>query len=147
MKNILKWGLLPFYVLWQLPQVIVALFMMPFLGKMKLIKYDKHCWAFECEKMSGAISLGCFIFLSPYSAQRETTIAHEFGHCVDSKKYGVAYLLLIGLPSILNAWFGFTKCYYDWYPEKWANKNAGLGVDSLCRLYFLDKPDYKKKNK
>ena len=95
--------------------------------------------------MSGAISLGCFIFLSQYSAQRETTIAHEYGHVKDSHKFGLAYLLIIGIPSILNAWFRFTECYYSWYPEKWANKNAGLGVDSLCRLYFIDKPDYKKK--
>lgn len=145
MKNILKWVFLPFIALWQLPQIIVALVMLPFIGKMKLVKYDNYCWAYECEKMSGAISLGCFIFLSPYSAQRETTIAHEYGHVKDSHKFGLVYLLVIGIPSILNAWFNFTKCYYDWYPEKWANKNAGLGVDSLCRLYFIDKPDYKKK--
>ena len=39
----------------------------------------------------------------------------------------------------------FTECYYDFWTEKRANKNAYLGVDSKCRLYFLDKKDYKKK--
>ena len=144
MKKILNWVIQILLVIWQLPQIIVALFMLPFLGNKKLIKYDNYCWAYDCEKMSGAISLGCFIFLSPYSAKQKTTIAHEYGHVKDSHKYGWLYLIIVGIPSILNAWFNFTKCYYDWYPEKWANKNAGLGVDSLCRLYFLDKSDYKK---
>ena len=89
--------------------------------------------------MNGGISLGNFIFLSKYSAQRETAIAHEYGHTVDSHIMGPLYLILIGLPSILNAWLHITDCYYSWYPERWANKHAGLGVDSRCRLYFLDK--------
>jgi hypothetical protein len=131
--------------LWQLPQNIVALIMMLFLGKLKLVKYDKYCFAFQAKKMSGAISLGNFIFLSPYSAKRDTTVAHEYGHVVDSQRMGFAYLFVIGLPSILNAWFRFTECYYDWFTEKRANKHAGLGVDSLCRLYYIDKPDYNKK--
>ena len=63
--------------LWQLPQNIIALVMLPFLGKLKLVKYHKYCFAFEAKRMKGAISLGSFIFLSPYSAKRETTIAHE----------------------------------------------------------------------
>jgi hypothetical protein len=127
--------------LWQLPQNIVALVMLPFLGKKRLVKYENYCWAYECSKMSGGISLGCFIFLSPYSAKRETTIAHEYGHVKDSHKFGWLYLFIIGIPSILNAWFRFTECYYDWYPEKWANKNAGLDVDYKCSLYFINKKD------
>ena len=130
--------------LWQLPQNIVALVMMPFLGKLKLVKYDKYCFAFEGKNMKGGISLGSFIFLSPYCAKRDTTIAHEYGHVYWSWKLGWGYLLIVGLPSILNAWFCFTECYYSWFPERWANKSAGLGVDSMCRLYFKDKEDYKK---
>lgn len=130
--------------LWQLPQNIIALVMMPFLGKLRLVKYDKYCFAFEGKKMSGGITLGSFIFLSPYCAKRETTIAHEYGHVVDSHRMGLLFLFIVGLPSILNAAFNFTSCYYDWYPERLANKHAGLGVDSKCRLYFIDKPDYKK---
>ena len=133
--------------LWQLPQNIIALVMIPFLGKLRLVKYDKYCFAFEGERMSGGISLGSFIFLSPYCAKRETTVAHEFGHVMDSHRMGLLYLLIIGLPSILWAsiyqGLGYDN-YYVFYTEAWANKNAGLGVDSLHRLYFLDKPDYKK---
>ena len=67
-------------IIWQLPQVLVALIMMPFLGKLRLVEYRDYCWAFEASNMSGGISLGCFIFLSKYSAKSKTTIAHEYGH-------------------------------------------------------------------
>lgn len=148
MKNVLHWVKFAGLFLWQLPQNIVALLMMPFLGKLSKIDYRNYAWAFMGSKMLGGISLGCFVFLSPYESKRETAIAHELdGHTKDSKKWGPLYLFVIGIPSILNAWLKFTKCYYDFYPERWANKNAGLGVDSKCRLYFLDKPDYKKKSK
>lgn len=147
LKNIGNALLFALLFIWQLPQNIVALIMMPFMGKLTKVKYENYCYAFEGEKMSGSISLGNFIILSKYGAKSVTTIAHEYGHVVDSHKYGPLYLFIIGIPSILNAWFHFTECYHDWYTEKWANKNAGLGVDSLCRLYFIDKPEYKKKNK
>ena len=131
--------------LWQLPQNIVALLMMPFLGKLNLIKYENYCFAFEGKKMNGGISLGSFIFLSPYCAKRETTIAHEYGHVKDSHKFGWLYLFVIGILSL--GWAAFKpkdKCYYFFFTEKRANKNAGLGVDTKCRLYFIDKPNYKK---
>lgn len=145
MKKVLNIITFILLFIWQLPQNIIALLMMPFLGKLTLVKYDKYCFAFEGEKMLGAISLGSFIFLSPYNAKQKTSIAHEYGHTTDSHKFGPLYLFIVGIPSILNAWFNFTECYYSWFPEKWANKNAGLGVDTLCRLYFIDKIDYKKK--
>ena len=119
--------------------------MLPFNGKIKKIDYKNYCFALEAEGMSGGISLGNFIILSKSCAKSVTTVAHEYGHVVDSHMFGPLYLFVIGLPSILNAAFGFTKCYYNFFTEKRANKHAGLGVDTLCRLYFLDKPDYKKK--
>lgn len=132
-------------ILWQLPQSLVGVLMLPFLGKLELIDYRNYCWCFRGSNMLGGISLGCFSFLSSYSSKRETAVAHELdGHTLDSKIWGPLYLLVIGIPSILNAWIGFTKCYYDFYTERWANKHAGLGVDSKCRLYFLDKPSYNK---
>ena len=132
--------------MWQLPQCIIALIMIPFLGKLNYMRCHNFCFAFSGEKMNGAISLGCFSFFSKYSSQRDTVIAHEMdGHTKDSKIWGPFYIFIIGIPSLLNAWIGFTECYYDFYTEKWANKHAGLGVDSKCRLYFLDRHNYSKK--
>lgn len=128
-------------ILWQLPQCIVGLLMLPFLGKLRLVRYTNYCWAFEAENMSGAISLGCFIFLSNYLAKKETTIRHEYGHVKQSHMLGWLYLIVIGLPSILNAMFNFTDCYHDFYPEAWANKLSGLKVNYGpygCVLYIPD---------
>ena len=126
------------WFLWQLPQNLVALVMMPFIGKMKLVRFENYCWAFECTKMSGGISLGNFIFLSPDCAKKETTILHEFGHVIQSHILGPLYLFL-GLCSILNAVFNFTECYYDFWSEKWANNLIGLKVGRnqyRCFLYI-----------
>lgn len=128
--------------LWQLPQNIIALIMCPFLGEKELIVFQDYCWAFKCSKMEGGISLGNFIFLSKSHAKKETSILHEYGHTKQSHILGFLYLIIIGIPSLLNAMFGFTKCYYSWYTEKWANKLAKLkvGVNQYgCFLYIENK--------
>jgi hypothetical protein len=114
--------------LWQLPQNIIALIMFPFLGKKEIIKYDYQCYAFECSKMNGGISLGNFIFLSKESSKKDAVILHEYGHVKQSRMLGWLYLLIIGLPSLANAVVGFTDCYYSWYTESWANKLMGVKV-------------------
>ena len=132
------------WFLWQLPQNLVALVMMPFLGKMELVRFENYCWVFSCQKMMGGISLGNFIFLSPYMAKKEANVRHELGHTVQSHMLGWLYLLIIGLPSILNAWFNFTECYHSWYPEAWANKLAGLKVGRNqygCFIYIPNDDD------
>jgi hypothetical protein len=132
-----------FLILWQLPQCLVGLVMLPFLGKLRLVRYANYCWAFEAENMSGAISLGCLIFLSKYSAKKETTILHELGHVKQSHILGPIYLFIIGIPSILWAAFGDNdKCYYSFYTEKGANQAMGLEVkygEYDCTLYIPEK--------
>lgn len=115
--------------IWQLPQNLVALVMMPFLGKLELISYKKLCFAFKGSRMSGGISLGNFAFLSPYSAKKVATVAHEQeGHTFDSKLMGPLYLFIIGIPSIIHTFHKDCPCYYHFYTERWANKHAGLEV-------------------
>lgn len=122
-------------IIWQLPQTLVAILMIPFIGKMKLLHFKDYCWVFECEKMSGGISLGNFIFLSPSSSKKQPAIQHELGHVKQSHMLGWMYLFIIGIPSILNAIFGFTKCYYHFYTESWANKLNNITCKN-CKLYL-----------
>lgn len=116
--------------IWQLPQNLVAIIMMPFIGKLELISYRQFCFAFKGNKMSGGISLGNFAFLSPYLAKKPASVDHEqIGHTVDSKIFGPLYLFVIGIPSICWAAFGDdNKCYYSFYTERWANRHANLEV-------------------
>lgn len=127
------------WFIWQLPQNLIALLMLPFMGKMKLVRFELFTFAFECSKMKGGISLGNFIFLSPILAEKEAYIRHEYGHVRQSHMLGWLYLLIIGLPSLLNALFNFTKCYYSWYTESWANKLAGVKAGKnqySCYIYI-----------
>jgi hypothetical protein len=116
--------------IWQLPQNIVALFVMLFSKTEGVIAYRHYCFALKTKmpKRAGGISLGSFALISPSSAHDEETIRHELdGHTVDSKIFGPLYLLVIGLPSILHLLFyDHRKNYYDFYTERWANKHAGL---------------------
>lgn len=117
------------YFLWQLPQNIVALCLIPFIGKMKLVRYDMYTFAFKCTKIYGGISLGNFIFLSPSYSKKEANILHEYGHVIDSHKLGWLYLFIIKIP--LMFWKTFKtgeKDYYDFFTERRANKHAGLKV-------------------
>lgn len=139
MKKIGLFFLKTLLFIWQLPQNLVALVMIPFLGKLKVVDKTNWCTCYEGENMQGGISLGSFAFVSPYSAKKPEVVAHELkGHTVDSRILGPLYLLAIGLPSILNAWFDFTDCYYSFYTEQLANKHAKLGVDEYCSLYFKE---------
>lgn len=127
------------YILWQLPQNIIALIMLPFLGKKTLIRFENYTWIFACERMNGGISLGNFIFVSPQS-NKETSIRHELGHVMQSHILGWAYLFIIGIPSLLWAAFSpRSKCYYSFFTESWANELAGLKVSKNqygCFLYI-----------
>lgn len=139
----LKYIKLVLLFIWQLPQNIIALIMLPFLGRINLIKKENHTWIFEATNMRGGISLGNFIFISTSYKQKETVILHELGHVKQSHMLGFLYLIVIGIPSLLNACFGFTECYYDWYTEKWANSLMNLEVSKNQYGYFL----YQKKQK
>lgn len=136
-KSIFWWVVFVILTIWQLPQFLISLVMLPFLGKKKLVA-DRHfnfCW--KCDRMSGGISLGPFAFVSPNSG--DATIAHETdGHTVQSKILSWLYLPIVGIFSLVHAWLhdSSKSCYYDYWCEKWANNCAGLKTDKYCRLKF-----------
>lgn len=146
MKKILNAILFTLSFIWQAPQSLIGLFMLIYFklrGNVELLSYRKLCFCYKSKYMSGGISLGNFAFVSEYSSKNEATIAHEqLGHTWDSKLMGPLYLLIIGLPSILNAAFDFTECYYDFFTEKLANFHAGVIVrtNSFGRCY-IDMPN------
>lgn len=132
------WLIFSILILWQLPQNLFALIMLPFMGKLRIVAIRHYSICLEGSNMSGGISLGNFCFVSKSGARRETTVMHELdGHTVDSKIFGPLYLIIIGIPSMLNAMMFFTDCYYDFYTEKWANKHAGLTTNNCCQLIKL----------
>ena len=81
-------------------------------------------------KMQGGISLGRYIIVSQFASK--TTVMHEYGHCIQSRRLGWLYLLLIGFPSIV--WAGLygtlikptMNGYYRFYTERWADRLGGV---------------------
>lgn len=132
------------YYLWQLPQNLVGL---------SYLAYTKMCGDYLCasgtknlpvsdklkdddvivvlKKTHGSVSLGNYVFVSAASKDYDTTLKHELGHHVQSKLCGLAYLLIIGLPSI--TWAGLRRLglfrdrsYYSFYTEKSADEIAEI---------------------
>ena len=139
-RSFLWWICFFILSIWQFPQVLLALIILPFIGKLKLIKQNKFTFCYEASKMSRGISLGSFAFLGSRIAQIPEIVAHEAeGHVIDSYILGPLYLVIIGIPSLLNVIFRFTKNYYDFYTEKLANYHAGLEIDEKGKLHFIKK--------
>ena len=117
--------------LWQLPQNLVALAMLPFIGKPRVVARRNYCIGMVGrwfpDNASG-VSLGNFAFFHPDCIHDNFTIRHEMdGHAVDSRIFGPLYLFIIGVPSLLH--FFFMKKgsdYYDFYTERRANRFAKI---------------------
>lgn len=140
-KNFSWWCIFILLFIWQLPQNIIAVLMLPFLGKLELIACRNYAFCFVGNKMFGGISLGNFVYVSKSLSKRETSIAHELdGHTVDSKRFGPLYLFIIGIPSI--CWASFRNKskhpdYYEFYTERWANEHAGLISKKISKMYYV----------
>lgn len=110
---------------WELLQTLIGLFVI-WAYKGKYFKDMGNRKIYLSDTMPGGISLGRYIILNGRYTKDTTTQKHEYGHTRQSFYLGPLYLLVVGLPSILNAGLGFTDYYYDFYTEKWADKLGGV---------------------
>jgi hypothetical protein len=121
MRNILL-------TLWQLPQILIGWVLLLFYRPSSHKDYWAGVRVYLSPKMRGGISLGSVVILGENPSDK--TLVHELGHCIQSRRLGWLYLIVIGLPSILWAathkWLAPNKSYYWFYTEKWADKIAGI---------------------
>lgn len=115
--------------IWELPQNIVGLIMLPFMKQSEIIEYGGRKIRI-CPNIISGISLGSFIYerLNIYNR-----VMHEYGHSKQSKLLGPLYLLIIGIPSIIWNTLIYGKLvertpngYYKFYTERWADKLGGV---------------------
>ena len=90
--------------IWQLPQNLLGLILLGFYwligGKPKhylTIDNVKYYWTL---KMSSGISLGKYVILKYHYNRKANAVKHEFGHSLQSKRWGWLYLIVIGIPSL-----------------------------------------------
>jgi hypothetical protein len=131
---------------WQLPQNILARFVIVFSGAITIggcnscIKYCTNCKDIEIFPTSYrfGVSLGKYIIVH-FSDCDPFTIKHEYGHTEQSKRLGWLYLIVIGIPSAIGniydriahkKWTEYKRkmWYYKQPWEAWANKLAGINI-------------------
>jgi len=133
--------------MWQFPQTLLALILLLYIkltGKYSHSEVYKNKIVFWSKNTKWGVSLGEFIFMS-IQYHNNITVAHEYGHCVQSLLFGPLYLLIIGLPSIsmnilsiilfLLGNRKFSDNYYYRWPENWADTLGG--VDRKNRKLIL----------
>lgn len=129
--NVLLW-------VWQFPQHIVALVILALnrggekREKGGITYYHVVRGVFGC-----GVSLGNYILL-PDGHESETTVRHEMGHQIQSRRWGVFYLLSVGLVSAIfnNLWDRLfhkdwsaaerNEWYYSRWPENEADRLGGV---------------------
>lgn len=128
----------------ELPQELLGLIIT------KVTKAEYHVEALEgiayyepsrFNKSRWGISLGSYIICNKPT---RTTLKHERGHSLQSKRYGWMYLLIVGVPSIVrNIWDRLMhkkwtpSARITWYYSGWPEKQADeLGKVARTLLYF-----------
>ena len=121
--------------IWQLPQNLVGLFLVLWYKREEVYhKLNGRTFYYTTEMPSG-ISLGNYIIMN--RQDKEDGMRHEYGHSIDSRRWGPLYLLVIGLPSLCGNiydriahknWKYSDSCewYYNQPWEKSADKNGGV---------------------
>lgn len=130
-KNIAEW-------IWQLPQNICGIVWRN-IKKDSIITEVGNSIATSVNakvylmRDGGGVTLGKYIFISQTYQDQSKVIKHECGHVKQSKMLGPAYLIVIGVPSLLHNIIhslcrkkGINWDYYSFYTEAWANKLAGI---------------------
>jgi|AntAceMinimDraft_16_1070373.scaffolds.fasta_scaffold91812_2 hypothetical protein len=118
-------------ILWQLPQSIVALFVRWIYSPCTETIQYKGKTVYVCPSFRGGLCLGEYIFVR--STKNVKMIPHEYGHSRQSMMLGPLFLLIVGLPSIIQAGLAnlyplsnWMRNYYKRYPENWADKLGGV---------------------
>ncbi len=110
---------------WELPQTLLGALLIWIYGASYLEDiYNRKIYSSDI--MTGGISLGRFILINSKYNNTDTIKKHEYGHTRQSSYLGPVYIPSVGICSLLNAGFGFTSDYYDFWTEKWADKLGGV---------------------
>lgn len=113
--------------LWQLPQNLLGILLSGCYKTTQKFKY-KDVVVRICPTFKNGISLGRYIILKN---KNKNTIKHEYGHCIQSKRWGPLYLFTVGIVSITHNKFCNCKKhkhgnYYNIWPENEADRLGGV---------------------
>lgn len=113
--------------IWQAPQNVVGLVFRLIYGWFAIL--FRGVDVVVSERFPGGISLGRTIIVKRPYLEEPDTWNHEYGHTRQSLYLGPFYLFVVGIPSLLWAWYWKPSrgvSYYSFYTEKWADKLGGV---------------------
>jgi hypothetical protein len=124
---------------WELPQTIAGYIFAQTMncigrvGDVRLINGVTFCIHFQQSNRRQGVSIGNFIYVSllhkENEFQKDPLLLHEYGHHLQSRRFGLFYLFIIGIPSLISALNakslpgGVTTHDLQWY-EMQANRYA-----------------------
>lgn len=155
MKQLILWT-------WQFPQTFLGWILTRiYYSEETVTEKYKECSIvyvrkFPSTKRRSGISLGKYIILDNVRFRRtgfrrhetEITIKHEYGHVRQGYIFGPLYLILVGLPSIIQNRLGFHfrlrnpdyyREYYNRYPEKWADRLGSVSKETRLKQGWIVK--------
>lgn len=113
--------------IWQAPQNVVGLVFRLIYGWTAIL--FRGVDVVVSSRFPGGISLGRTIVVKRSYLANTDTWNHEYGHTRQSLYLGPFYLFVVGIPSLLWAWYWNPSrgvSYYSFYTEKWADKLGGV---------------------
>lgn len=117
-------------IIWELPQNLLGSLLLAFykassVSIVKMHGYPERIVYFS-DYMPTGISLGGIIIVNSRSGGATSkSVAHEYGHTIQSMYLGPLYLIVIGLPSLLwnmRCRGNLELDYYSFFTERWADK-------------------------
>ena len=135
--------------IWQLPQNLLGLLLLLIYQKDKLYHQHNGRKFYYTPEMPSGISLGDYIIMD--KEDHGEGMWHEYGHSIDSHRFGPLYLPTIGLCSIcVNIWDRLfhkkwkTSDRLEWYYSKWSERRADQngGVDRAAYIEWLRNMGY-----
>lgn len=136
----MKFLILPFLFIWELPQNVLGLMVFAVMKiRKKITKSELDAHRLFIETPNTGVSLGWLVFWTPagnrFSHLTNDCRMHEYGHALQSAMLGPLYLLVVGIPSIVRVFYSKWyykkygrgwKNYFNGFPENWADKLGGI---------------------
>lgn len=139
---------------WQLPQTVCAFCYAAFLliaGRVQKVRSAYGCTFVFCQYEDegfGAVTLGSFVFVgmacsideNDFAPERSNLLMHEYGHYRQGQVYGLSFLLVIGVESLVSAFVSkplpAPYSFLDTHSQCWYEIDANRRGADYIKKYF-----------
>jgi RHS repeat-associated protein len=125
---------------WELPNQLIGIFVghVPNItGDINSVTHRDGATLIEHKaKNWGAFTVGSVITAEKDTDVNSGLFMHEYGHYIQSQRWGLLYVPVIGLPILMSASGLLGGEHHNFYTERWANENALDHFGDKYREYY-----------